>query len=66
MFIFYKLHVLTEALAPFIPSTIRLPSRPWMISHHSNRIYSNKIDPFDFFIPSLLDGLARRATLTTS
>jgi hypothetical protein len=56
MFISYRIHVLTEASAPFLPSTNRLPPRPWMVAHCC--IYSNKIDPFDWFIPSLLDGLA--------
>jgi hypothetical protein len=57
-FMSYRLHVLTEASALFIPSTTRLPPRPWMVARDSNRIYSNKIVPFDWFIPSLLDGLA--------
>jgi hypothetical protein len=65
-FISYQLHVSTEALAPFISSTTRLPPRPWMVAHDSSRIYPNKIDLFDWFIPSLLDGLAGRATSTTS
>jgi hypothetical protein len=46
-FISYQLHVSTEASAPFIPSTNRLPPRPWMVARDSSRIYSNKIDPFD-------------------
>jgi hypothetical protein len=57
-FISYRLHVLTEASAPFIPSTSRFLPRPWMDARDNNRIYSNKIDPFDWFLPSLLDGLA--------
>jgi hypothetical protein len=43
----YRLHILTEASAPFIPSTNRLLPRPWMVARDSSRIYSNKIDPFD-------------------
>jgi hypothetical protein len=58
MFISYRLHVSTEASAPFISSTNRLPLRPWMVARDSSRIYPNKIDPFDWFIPRLLDGLA--------
>jgi hypothetical protein len=66
MFISYRLHVSTEASAPFISSTNRLPPRPWMVTHDSSCIYPNKIDPFNWFTPSLLDGLAGSATLTTS
>jgi hypothetical protein len=65
-FISYRLHVSTKASALFISSTNRLSPRPWMVTRDSSRIYSNKIDPFDWFIPSLLDGLAGRATSTTS
>jgi hypothetical protein len=43
----YRLHVLTEASAPFIPSTNKLPPRPWTVARDSNCIYFNKIDPFD-------------------
>jgi hypothetical protein len=57
-FISYRLHVSTEALAPFISSTNRLPPRPWMVARDSSRIYPNKINPFAWVIPSLLDGLA--------
>jgi hypothetical protein len=57
-FISYRLHVLKEASALFISSTNRLPPRPWMVAHDSSHIYPNKIDPFDWLIPSLLDGLA--------
>jgi hypothetical protein len=55
-FISYQLHVLTEASAPFLSSTNQLLPRPWMVARYC--IYSNKIDPFDSLIPSLLDGLA--------
>jgi hypothetical protein len=55
-FISYRLHVSTEASAPSLPSTNQPPPRPWMVAHYG--IYSNKIDPFDWFIPNLLDGLA--------
>jgi hypothetical protein len=65
-FITYRLHVSMEASAPFTSSTNRLPPRPWMVARDSSRIYPNKIDPFDWFIPSLLDGLTGRATSTTS
>jgi hypothetical protein len=47
-FISYRDHVLTEASAPFLPSTNRLPPRPWMVARYC--IYSNKVDPFDWFI----------------
>jgi hypothetical protein len=55
-FVSYRLHVLTEASAPLLLSMTRLLPRPWMVARH--RIYSNKIDPFDWFTPSLLEGLA--------
>jgi hypothetical protein len=54
----YRLNVLTEHSAPLISCTNRSPPRPWMAARDSSRIYPNKIDPFDWFISSLLDGLA--------
>jgi hypothetical protein len=36
-----------------------------MVVCDDDRIFPNKIDPFDWFIPNLLDGLAQRAMSTT-
>jgi hypothetical protein len=36
-----------------------------MVVCDDDRIFPNKIDPFDWFIPNLLDGLTYRAMLTT-
>jgi hypothetical protein len=47
-------------------STHRFPPRPWMVARDSSRIFPNIIDPFDWFIPSLLDELVHRAASTTS
>jgi hypothetical protein len=55
-----------EASAPFMPYTNRLLPRPWMVACDDDRILPNKFDPFDWFIPSMLDELARRAISTTS
>jgi hypothetical protein len=57
-FISYRLHVPTDPSAPFKSSTNRLPPRPWIVACDSSRIFPNKIDPFVWFISSLLDGLA--------
>jgi hypothetical protein len=38
--------------------TNRLPPRPLMVACDDDRISPNKFDPFDWFIPNLLDGLA--------
>jgi hypothetical protein len=51
-----QLHVLTEASAPLLLSTTQFLPRPWMVARQ--RIYSNKIDPFDWFTPSMLERLA--------
>jgi hypothetical protein len=55
-FISPQLHVLTEASAPLFLSTTRFLPRPWMVARR--RIYSNKIDPFDWLTPSTLERLA--------
>jgi hypothetical protein len=55
-----------EASAPFMPYTNRLLPRPWMVACDDDRILPNKFDPSNWFIPSLLDELARGAILTTS
>jgi hypothetical protein len=62
----YCLHFLTEPSAPPKSSTYRFPSQPWMVARDSSRIFPNIIDPFDWFIPSLLDELVQRAASTTS
>jgi hypothetical protein len=54
-FISPQLHVLMEASAPLLLSTTRFLPRPWMVARH--RIYSNKIDPFDWLTPSTLERL---------
>jgi hypothetical protein len=41
-FISYRLHDSTEASAPFMLFTNRLPPRPWMVAHDKGRSYSNK------------------------
>jgi hypothetical protein len=56
MFISPRLHVLTEASAPLLLSMTRFLLRPWMVARH--RIYSNKIDLFDWLTPSTLERLA--------
>jgi hypothetical protein len=66
MFISFRLHPLTEPSAPSNSSTHRFPPRPWMVARDSSRIFPNIIDPFDWFIPSLLDELMHRAASTTS
>jgi hypothetical protein len=56
-FISPRLHVLTEASAPFSLFINQTPPQPWMVARDSSRIYPNKIDPLDWFTPSLLEGL---------
>jgi hypothetical protein len=58
MFISCRLHIPTEASAPFISSTNLLLPRPGMVARDTSRIYPNKIYPFDWLKSSLLDGLA--------
>jgi hypothetical protein len=65
-FISFRLHSLTKPSAPSNFSTYRFPPRPWMVARDSSRIFPNIIDPFDWFIPSLLDELVQRAASTTS
>jgi hypothetical protein len=36
-----------------------------MVACDDDRIFPNKFDPFDWFIPNLLEGLTRGAILTT-
>jgi hypothetical protein len=56
MFISPRLHVLTKASAQLLLSTTRFLPRPWMVARR--RIYSNKINPFDWLTPSMLERLA--------
>jgi hypothetical protein len=58
MFIPYRLRVPTDPSALFKSSTNQLPLRPWMVARDSSLIFPNKINSFDWFISSLLDGLA--------
>jgi hypothetical protein len=62
----HLLHFLMVPSAPPKFSTYRSPPRPWMVACDSSRIFPNIIDPFDWFIPSLLDELVQRAASTTS
>jgi hypothetical protein len=55
-FISPRLHVLMEVSAPLLLSTTQFLLRPWMVARHC--IYSKKIDPFDWFTPSMLERLA--------
>jgi hypothetical protein len=57
-FISPRLRVLTEASAPSSIFTNRSPPWPWMVALDSSRIYSNKIDPFDWLTPNTLERLA--------
>jgi hypothetical protein len=57
-FMSHWLRVPTDPSAPLKSSTNHLPPQPWMVARDSGRIFPNKIDPFDWCIPSLLDGLA--------
>jgi hypothetical protein len=65
-FISFRLHSLTEPSAPSNSSTYRFPPQPWMVARDNSRIFPNITDPFDWFIPSLLDELVQRAASTTS
>jgi hypothetical protein len=57
--------VSTEASAMFMLYMNRLPPWPLMVARDDDHIFPNKYDPFDWFIPNLLDGLAGGAISTT-
>jgi hypothetical protein len=57
--------VLMEAMATFMLYMNRLSPWPLMVVCDDDRIFPNKFDPFDWFIPNLLDGLTWGAISTT-